>query len=378
MSTPIDDQAEHGKQIAAAAAAEQAELAAAVAGQAEAAHEYHPQTAAEVLSRPWPVWRVRGVLPQTGLAVLYGAPGTGKSFLILDLLMAITMGEPWFGFATKPCDCLLVPLEAAGGLRQRIEGWKAKTGKTVSDRLKFLDEPFDLGAKEQVDALIKVAPQNGIIAIDTLSAATPGLDENSSRDRSRTIAKARQIACDTNSLVLFVSHSGKEEEKGLRGHSSLLGALDTNIKVTRTKGSNARKLLVEKVKDGPDGMERHFTLKKVVVAVDDDKYDVSSCYIVEATSDDTGDSRQDEGKKKRLSANLQNGIASLRKAIDASGTTSVHIEAWRPVFYTGSTASKEDSKRKSFDNARSGLSALKKIVVENDFYSFPASSGGSE
>jgi hypothetical protein len=33
-------------------------------------------------------------------------------------------------------------------------------------------------------------------------------------------------------FVMFVHHAGKDSQKGLRGHSSLLAALDTVIKVS--------------------------------------------------------------------------------------------------------------------------------------------------
>src|SRR4051812_17701834 len=43
-------------------------------------------------------WLVEGWLPQNGLAVLYGAPARGKSFLAFDLSFSIASGQDlWFG-----------------------------------------------------------------------------------------------------------------------------------------------------------------------------------------------------------------------------------------------------------------------------------------
>jgi putative DNA primase/helicase len=42
-------------------------------------------------------WMIRGVLPAEGLAALYGASGSGTSFLALDMGCAIANGAEWFG-----------------------------------------------------------------------------------------------------------------------------------------------------------------------------------------------------------------------------------------------------------------------------------------
>jgi hypothetical protein len=49
---------------------------------------------------PEPTYCVRGILPMTGFACVYGAPGTGKSFLVLALAYAIAGGTDFFGRET--------------------------------------------------------------------------------------------------------------------------------------------------------------------------------------------------------------------------------------------------------------------------------------
>ena len=54
--------------------------------------QFNVLTAADVLNAPPLRWLVCGVLPATGLACVYGASGSGKSFLALDLCTAIAAG----------------------------------------------------------------------------------------------------------------------------------------------------------------------------------------------------------------------------------------------------------------------------------------------
>jgi len=51
-------------------------------------------TSADLADLPPSQWVVRGVLPASGLAAVFGASGSGKTFLVLDLCAAIAEGRP--------------------------------------------------------------------------------------------------------------------------------------------------------------------------------------------------------------------------------------------------------------------------------------------
>ncbi len=46
---------------------------------------------------PDPAWLLEGLLPEGGLAELYGKPGVGKSFLSLDWGLSVAADMPWLG-----------------------------------------------------------------------------------------------------------------------------------------------------------------------------------------------------------------------------------------------------------------------------------------
>lgn len=84
-----------------------------------------------------------------------------------------------------------------------------------------------------VQAVKAAGWQGGILALDTLNRAAPGMDENDSKSMGEVIGAAKAIQAELGGLVLLVHHTGKDATKGLRGHSSLHAALDAAIEVTR-------------------------------------------------------------------------------------------------------------------------------------------------
>ena len=42
-------------------------------------------------------WHVKHVIPKRGLTVVYGAPGSSKSFFVLDLVAHVARGIQWRG-----------------------------------------------------------------------------------------------------------------------------------------------------------------------------------------------------------------------------------------------------------------------------------------
>ena len=81
-------------------------------------------------------WRVRGVLPASGVAVLYGPSASGKSFLALDVAAAIAEGRAWFGCRVTPAPVVYACLEGEAGFRLRVAAWEARKGPPL---------PADLG-----------------------------------------------------------------------------------------------------------------------------------------------------------------------------------------------------------------------------------------
>lgn len=201
-------------------------------------------------------WTIRGVLPETGLAAIYGEPGSGKSFLAIDLAARISAGLPdWFGHQISQRDVVYAALEGGRGIQQRVAAWDKVNG-VRADRVKFSLSGFTLLSDTDVARLTESVTANvasgGVIIIDTLAQATPGADENAAKDMGLALQAAKHIADAVDGLVILVHHSGKDSSRGLRGHSSLNGAMDAVINVARDNLTDRRSWRVTKMKDSED------------------------------------------------------------------------------------------------------------------------------
>jgi hypothetical protein len=224
-------------------------------------------------------WLVKGVLPESGLAAIYGPPSSGKSFLCFDLAIAISMGIEWFGARVNSAPVVYLWLEGASGFRRRAEAWKTTKQQPLPDKFRYILQPFKLSEPADVHDLAQTLPAGAVVFIDTLNKAAPLTDENSSAEMGRLIEAARALQAHTGGLVVLVHHTGKNQSAGLRGHSSLLGALDTAIEVTRD--NSIRQWNLVKQKDGPDGLKHSFNLLEVAMGTDSDGDPISSCCVSE-------------------------------------------------------------------------------------------------
>jgi len=231
--------------------------------------------------RPPIRWVVKNLLPAQGLAIMYGQSGTGKTFLLLDLLLAIACSDEWFGHPVAKTSVCYVCLEGINGIYQRIAAWEIATGRPVPDNFRVITNSFALlNHKDVVDLAASINDSKfcgGVIAIDTLNAATPRMDENSSKDMGTTIEHLNLLQRQTNGLVMTSHHTGKDEARGMRGHSSLHGAIDAEIYLQGT-GSN-RSWTLKKIRDFENGETHNFKLVTHEVGLDDDGEVMTSCSI---------------------------------------------------------------------------------------------------
>lgn len=232
------------------------EIRARVAGEQAAANE--PQdldtylarllTADQLATLPPPAWLIDDILNTASLAVLYGKPGSGKSFLALDWAMCVAGGLPWNGRETRQGTVLYIAAEGVGGMGARIRAWKETFRVDQAANLLFYPRSINLIEPARRRILIELAKhlQPTLVAIDTLARSMVGGDENSTRDVGLAIDAADEVKDATGATVLVVHHTSKAGET-YRGSSSIEGAADTMILV-EAEGS---KLTVkcEKAKD---------------------------------------------------------------------------------------------------------------------------------
>ncbi|NLH80105.1 MAG: AAA family ATPase, partial [Phyllobacteriaceae bacterium] len=175
---------------------------------------------------------VRGLLPNRGLAVLYGASGCGKSFLALDVALHVSLGRSWASQRVEQAGVVYVAAEGAVGFRRRVVAARERLGAWEAP-FAMIDAAPNLGAApgDGPELVASIRAQSlpmgwlpGLVVIDTTARVIPGLEENSAKDMGVFIANADFVAQELRCVVLLIHHSGKSLEAGMRGSSALHGA----------------------------------------------------------------------------------------------------------------------------------------------------------
>jgi RecA-family ATPase len=213
---------------------------------------------ADLLALPPAEWLIEGVLVEESMAVLFGQPGSYKSFVALDWACSIALGRDWQGRSVgPPRRVVYLAAEGLRGLQKRLRAWASAAGVAVEnlqDKIDFYDSPVDLLDRQQVQQLINVideGPPAGLVVIDTLARCMPGADENSSQAMGLAVASAQRLKGD-DGAVLLVHHSPKDQSNAtMRGSSALHGAADTGW-MTKVNGEVVT-LLCVKQKDEVEG-----------------------------------------------------------------------------------------------------------------------------
>lgn len=185
---------------------------------------------------------VEGLLP-AGLNILASPPKYGKSWLVLALCLAVSIGTRFLGYKTNPCGCLYLALEDS---ERRLKGRMNKLlgGIKASERFHFATaaNPIDAGLFDELDAFLKEHSDTGLIVVDTLQrvrGASHGKEGAYAADY-REVGALKAFADRHNVSLLLVHHLRKMKDEGdpfnmISGTNGIMGAADTTIVLTKEK-----------------------------------------------------------------------------------------------------------------------------------------------
>lgn len=256
-------------------------------------------------------WLIKNVMTRNEVSIWFGPPGCGKTFLITDASLAIARAVPWFGLRTRPGLVIYQAGEGGLGVKMRLRAYRRHHKIPHDEDVPFvlLPNAVDLYAADadvtKLIAEIKAwaafydVPLE-LVVIDTLSAATPGANENASEDITKVLSRCRRVARETGAHVALVHHTNAKGDRP-RGHSSLQGNVDNAIEVIRTEQVDSeadgdrnimrdiREFVTVKQKDAPDKFRRQFILRQVVMGEDSDGDAVTSCVVTALASQEVVD-----------------------------------------------------------------------------------------
>lgn len=177
------------------------------------------------------MWIVQDILPE-GCYLLSARPKVGKSWLSLQVSLAVALGEPTLGKQVTKGKAIYLALEDnERRLQERLQQLRPNGFKT-NDLLLYTQWPSfdDGGIEELVDLIVREEPK--LVVIDTLAKVRPASRGNHVYEQDyKALAPLTAMASKYRLCILIVTHNrkGKSENDALEqvsGSLGLTGAVD--------------------------------------------------------------------------------------------------------------------------------------------------------
>jgi len=316
------------------------------------------------------VYLVKGIIPQTGLVVIWGPPKCGKSYLVFTIMLYVALGWEYRGRRVRQGMVVYLALEGQDGFGARAAAFRSRYLDGTGDVPDFflVKERTDLIHDHQ--ALIQcIATQcegaPAAVVIDTLNRSLAG-SESDDKDMGAYVRAADAIRERFNCAVIIVHHCGVDGSRP-RGHTSLTGAADIQISVKRDAARNII-ATVEYAKDGPEGATIASRLEQVELGRDDDGDPVTACVVVPVEDGATPVAASKSRKETKVVRTFREAFAEALddggEAIQVRGTgptvKAVDVQAGRREFERRHATGEADGKKR----AEASRKAFKRTMAE--------------
>lgn len=317
-----------------------------------------------------PEFRIEGLIEMDCLGLIFGDPGSCKTFVAGDLGLCVATGAAFHGRRVKQGSVFYIAGEGHNGLARRFAAWAIARDVSIKDApfykstrgAQFLDAESAETVTQEVQAL---ADQNGdpaLIIIDTLARNFGPGDENSTKDMGAFVAAVDDLrACFPGCVVLIVHHSGHADKGRARGAMALKGALDFEFQVKKEGGVIA--LENTKMKDAEPPQPMTFELRNVDLG---NGAGSAALHLIDSMP--ATETAKRISKLEALARRTFIEAAASHGINGDGGAILVSLEDWRGAFYARHPGDNQDTKRKAFNRARTELAASGKVAVDSDLY----------
>jgi hypothetical protein len=187
---------------------------------------------------PEPDYLVHGLIRRGSVVLLGGYGSSGKTWIAIDLLLAVGLGCPWLGrFDTKLGRATFLDYESGTyELRRRLDRCARGRGATEPEKalisIGCMPDVY-MGQGDFEYRIAALAAERDLIVIDSLLAASPGVQENESTMRMG-LDVLRRVAEQTSCTFVVLAHAKKtsgsatklDPREILRGSSAIFDAAD--------------------------------------------------------------------------------------------------------------------------------------------------------
>jgi hypothetical protein len=197
-------------------------------------------TAIDVMNHPEIRWAVPGLVPD-GCTILAGPKSRGKSFIALDLALAVASGGPALGnISCEQGDVLYLALED-GERRIRDRMRAILQGRPVPEALEIATEwkTADDGGLSDVEAWIAARDNPRLVIVDVLAKVKgrPDKDRGVYDQDYATTGPWHALARRRGIAIVLVHHTNKASASDpvlrISGTMGLSGAVDTTLVLSR-------------------------------------------------------------------------------------------------------------------------------------------------
>ena len=218
-----------------------------------------------------PEWLIPDVLPQ-GLAILCASSKVGKSWMAMQMCLAISRGKEFLDYASNQAGCLYLALEDGifrlkDRLNKVLDGGKAPSTFYLSIKANGLDG----GLIKQLDEEFEEHPDIKLIIIDTLQKVRGSAkkDEIAYATDYRELGALKEYADNKRICIFLIHHLRKMADENdvfnmISGSNGIMGVCDTIFIIYKKKRQDENAVLFMTGRD--------IRQQDVVVHFDETKY----------------------------------------------------------------------------------------------------------
>ncbi len=201
-------------------------------------------TASELgaMNLPEPRFACAGLIVE-GLSFLAGAPKTGKSWMGLQLAIAVCLGQDFLGRECEKGPVLYLALEDSKRRAQvRIRKVLGHTTHPETLHVAFSCPRLNAGGVTQISEWLAVHPDARLVIIDTLARVKPQRGKNADvyAEDSAAGDQLQKLAIDSRVSLLVLTHTRKAEADDflaeVTGSLGLTGSADSVLVLKRPRG----------------------------------------------------------------------------------------------------------------------------------------------
>ena len=311
-------------------------------------------------------WLVKHVIPADSVGMFFGASGTFKSFVVLDLALHVAHGLPWLGRRTAQGPVLYIAAEGQAGMWPRVAAWHRARHKPLQGvPFYVVPQAVDLGvdAWRVVDAAQAQGVTPALVVVDTLSQTFAG-EENSAPEVSAYLrALGARFRALWGCAVAVIHHSGHNATERPRGSSALRANLDWMHGLSRDDKEMLATLSCQKQKDGDLFDDATFSLAVQQVGTDEDGDRITSLVARHLSS------REEE--EEAQAAEQTAGRGGKRALLMTLARNGMKFTDLRKAFYEDCGLTAPDAQRQAFFRAMSAAKKAGAFEVVEGFVVFP-------